>query len=358
MAHIAVNASWRPQAPYPENLLTPDEMDRAAATLTAWPEYRATPVRHLRGLARALGVGAILCKDESARFGAGGVKALGAPYGLQRLCEREPAARIAVAATDGNHGLALGWAAKRAGRRAVIYVGRDVDEIRLNRIRAVEADIVVIDGTYDDAVLAAERRAESDPTAVLVTDTDYQGGLPVCRDIMAGYALLASEAWNSDLADAPPTHVFIQCGVGGLASGVSAGLWRRMTPTLPRIVTVEPVAAACMLASLKAARSVSVSGDLRTRMCGLACGQMSVPAWNVLARAAFAAMTVGEKTAETMQQKMTSGAFGDAPLAVGDTGIAGIAGLFTAAHDPQWRDMIGLDATSRVFVVNSEGPVI
>ncbi len=213
-----------------------------------------------------------------------------------------------------------------------------------------------MDGTYDDAVRAAEWRAETDSGALLVTDTDYEGDVAVCRDIMAGYTLLASEAWAAGVAEDPPTHVFLQCGVGGMASSVAAGLWRKMAPRVPRVVTVEPPSAACMLASLRARQPISVDGNLLTRMCGLACGRLSLPAWKILSRTAFAAMTVDEETAETLQRRMKSGDFGDSPLATGDTGIAGIAGLAAATQDTKLREALELDGTSHVFVVNSEGP--
>jgi len=367
LPEIHLNPAWRPDAPFDAAAadMTGDDIDRAVATITAWPDYRPTPLRSLPGLARRLGIGAVLCKDESARFGAGGVKALGAPYGLHRLIEarRSPAAGAgighftAIAATDGNHGLALAWAAGRIGCHARIFVGRDVDAGRLERIRSAGGEIEVVDGTYDDAVLAAERLAAADPLALLVTDTDYEGTLPVARAIMAGYAVLAEEAWRDGLEDwPPPTHVFLHCGVGTMAAGIAAGLWRRMTPQTPRVVTVEPVTAACVLASLKAGRPVRVDGDLRTRMAGLACGRPSRPAWNILARAAFAAMTVAERTAATIQRELAVGIDGDSPLAGGDTGIAGIAGLVAAASDSDTRNRLALGPQSRVFVVNSEGP--
>jgi diaminopropionate ammonia-lyase len=333
-------------------------MDEAARVIASWPEYAPTPLLSLPGLARHLHLGAIVCKDESRRFGAGGVKALGAPYGLDVLLrDRHPAAPFtAIAATDGNHGLALAWAARRRGGRAVIFVGRDVDAARLRRIRDRGAAIEVVDGTYDDAVLAAERAAEG-PGCLLVTDTEYAGDRPVVRAIMAGYAVLAAEAWAAGLAAAPPSHVFLHCGVGGMAGGITAGLWRRTSPVTPRVVTVEPAAAACALASLRAGRSVAVGGRLRTRMAGLACGRLSLPAWEILSRAAAAALAIGDGLAASVQRELAAGAFGDVPLATGDTGIAGLAGLVAAASDAACRESLSLGPDSRVFVVNSEGPL-
>jgi len=362
IADSHVNADWRPDRPYDgavAEALGKSEMDRASAVITSWSDYRPTPLTPLPGLARRIGVDTVLCKDESRRYGVGGVKALGAPYGLQMLlADRDPALPFtAIAATDGNHGLALAWAAARAGGRARIFVGRDVDAARLNRIRAQGADIVIVDGTYDDAVVAAEKAAAADPDCLLVSDTDYEGGLQVNRAIMAGYSLLAEEAWQAGLSARPPTHLFLQCGVGGLAGGVTAGLWRRLSPATPRVITVEPASAACALASLRAGLSTSVGGDLRTRMAGLACGRLSLPAWEILNRAAFAALALTDEAALGVQRDLLSGAFGDAPLATGDTGVAGLAGLVAAARDPQCRNRLGLDALSRVFVINSEGPV-
>ena len=365
---VYINPSWRLDVSFDAVAtdLTGVDIDRAAAAITGWPDYRPTPLRSLPGLARRLGIGTLLCKDESARFGAGGVKALGAPYGLHWLIENrrstlakgmDVGAFTAVAATDGNHGLALAWAAGRIGCRARIFVGRDVDAGRLNRIRSAGGEIEVIDGTYDDAVLAAERRAEADPLVLLVTDTDYGHKYPVALAIMAGYALLADEAWQDGLDKQPPTHVFLHCGVGTMAAGVTAGLWRRVTPQTPRIITVEPPTAACVMASLKAGKPVQIDGDLRTRMAGLACGRPSRSAWNVLSRAAFAAMVVAERTAIAVQKELAAGDGGDPPVSGGDTGIAGVAGLVAAATDPETRDRLALGTESRVFVINSEGPL-
>ncbi len=356
VADVVVNDAFRASLAFVG--ASPSDLDEALAAVTAEPSYRPTPLVALPALADRLGLGAILCKDESHRFGAGGVKALGAPYGLRALLRQRVGGGpfVAVAATDGNHGLALAWAARRQGGLARIFVGRDVDEVRLGRIRAEGAEVVVVDGTYDDAVLAARHVADSDG-ALLVTDTDYDGDSKVCAAIMAGYGVLAEEAWQQGLAEAPPSHVFVQCGVGGVAGGVAAALWRRMSPVVPRLITVEPASAACVLASLRAGASTPVGGDLRTRMAGLACGRMSVPAWEVVSRLAFAGLALDDEVAEVVQAALVAGAWGDAPLATWDTGVAGLAGLVAAASDDACRPLLRLDGASRVLVINTEGPL-
>lgn len=374
-ASLWASPSWRADRPVAEvaTILSRQDMDLAAQALTGWNGYAPTPLRPLDGLARALGLGAVLCKDESHRFGRGGVKALGAPYGLVTLlrarCPDLPpwpavmsgAARAAcapftaIAATDGNHGLALAWAATQVGCRARIFVGRDVDPPRLALIRDAGGEITVIDGTYDDAVLAAEDTAATDPTALLVTDTDYTGDCIATRAIMAGYSVLGAELAAQPGADWP-THVFLQTGVGGMAAGVTAGLWAA-GGRVPRVITVEPVTAACVLESLRAGVPTAVPGDLRTLMAGLSCGRPSWPAWEILRRAAAGAIAIADPQAVSALEGLRGGAYGDAPLSTGDTGIAGIAGLIAAATTPAWRHTLGLDAASRVLLVSSEGPI-
>lgn len=342
----------------------------AVHTLRGWPEYRATPLLGMPGLARALGLGQVWVKDESARFGKGGVKALGAPYALQRLLRTHGGGEdwCAVAATDGNHGLALAWAARRLGGRARIFVGQGVDALRVQRIRDEGAEVVAVAGTYDDAVLAAAYAAGA-PGCLLVSDTDETPGDAVVESIMAGYALLGSEL-ASQLDDRlaiinplagpspgeAPTHFFLQCGVGGVAAGVLSGLFAASTYR-PRVITVEPERAACVRDSLCTGRLVSVPGGLETRMVGLSCGRPSASAFALLRRWASAALTVPEATAAQLQAQLSAGAFGDAPLATGDTGVAGLAGLWQAASDRQLREALGLDACSRVLAINSEGPL-
>jgi diaminopropionate ammonia-lyase len=345
-------------------ILGPDVIADALLSICAWPEYAPSPVLELPGLARRLGLGRILVKDESARFGLGGVKALGAPYGLEVLLRQsglvpgqaECAQLTAVAATDGNHGLALAWAARRAGCKAQIYVGRDVNAGRVARIRDAGAGIVVIDGTYDDAVLAAENAAERDEN-LLVTDTDYFGNLAVTRAIMAGYAVLGDEAGTwLQRRNLFPDCVFLQCGVGGMAAGVSAGLWQA-TGKKPSVITVESGNAACIDQSIKAGKCVAVPGTLETRMVGLSCGRPSLPAFDLLKTVSIGSVLVDDPTAEDVQSALSSGAWGDVPLATGDTGIAGIAGLCIAAENPELRKKFALGPNSVILTVNSEGPL-
>lgn len=340
------------------------EIYRAFEMMGAWPEYASSPLIEAQGLASELGLGSIWIKDESKRFGLGGVKALGAPYGLKQqllglgLVPGSPDCRnyIAAAATDGNHGLAVVWAAQKFNCRARIFVGRDVDPPRARRIVENGGELVQVDGTYDDAVLAAEEAAKDDHV-LLITDTDYQGTLSVTRDIMAGYAVLGIEcARQLRAASAEIDKIYLQCGVGGMAAGCALGYWHE-SGKKPSVCTVEPVNAACVKTSLANQTLTKVPGRLLTRMVGLSCGCPSLSAFQILQEVCFDSIAIEDTVACDVQSQLTQGVNGDGSLDSWDTGIAGIAGLWHAARTPELRTRHGLNADSAVLVINSEGSI-
>ena len=350
----------------PKGLFEPTgpEIDQAFSLISSWPEYAESPLVCARGLAETLGVGSVWIKDESKRFGLGGVKALGAPYGLKKQLlqlglepgSEECRAYVAVAATDGNHGLAVVWAAGKFNCRAKIFVGQDVDPARMRRIVDCGGELVTVAGTYDDAVLAAEEYAQADHV-LLITDTDYRGDLVVTRDIMAGYAVLGVEcARQLQNQGAEIDKIYLQCGVGGMAAGCAIGYWHQ-SGIKPNVCSVEPVTAACVKASIEKGAPTRVPGKLLTRMVGLSCGYPSLPALKILQDVCFDNIAIDDDCAKNAQNALMIGVNGDDPVDTWDTGISGIAGLWHVAHDPDLRSKHGLDATSRILVVNSEGAI-
>ncbi|NIY74356.1 diaminopropionate ammonia-lyase [Thalassospira sp. HF15] len=341
-----------------------DEIYQAASLIASWPDYCQSPLVPCPGLAQELGIGAVWVKDESKRFGLGGVKALGAPYGLKQQLLKlgiepgSPECRnyVAVAATDGNHGLATAWAAKKFNCQARIYVGSDVDPARMRRIRDNGAELVEIDGTYDDAVMAASKAAEAD-NILLITDTDYDGTLDVTRDIMAGYAMLGLEcAQQLREQKAEIDCIFLQCGVGGMAAGCAVGMWHE-SGNKPTVFTVEPDAAACVKASIETGVLTKVPGKLLTRMVGLSCGCPSLTAFEILRDVSAGNIVIDDTIAKNVQDRLVAGVRNDPPLDTWDTGVSGIAGLWHISKSPTLRSRFGLTEHSRVLVINSEGAI-
>jgi diaminopropionate ammonia-lyase len=345
---------------------------RAREEIASWPGYAPTPLLALPELAAGARVAEIRWKDEGTRFGLGSFKALGGAYAVMRLLQAELARRgtanaataaelaegtyreatqaiTVTCATDGNHGRSVAWGAQRFGARCVIFVHAEVSQGRRDAIARYGAEIREVPGTYDDAVRAAQRTAEAERWFV-VSDTSYPGYTEVPRDVMQGYRLMAEEA--AEALDRPPTHVFIQGGVGGVAAAVSVQMRARYGAAAPRLIVVEPERAACLLASAEAGQPTAIEGELDTLMAGLACGEPSLLAWQELERAAFAWMAVPDESAVDCMKLL---ARREPKLVAGESAVAGLAGLLLAARDPFGRSMLGLEEGSRILLFGTEG---
>src|SRR5262249_38324397 len=153
-----------------------------------------------------------------------------------------------------------------------VYLHGGVPPARARRIAARGAEIVLVRGTYDGAVVEAARAAARGE-GLLIADTSENEDDPVVADVMAGYGLMAPEILQQlrVMGAERPTHLFVQAGVGGLAAALADGVRGRMAPGR-RIVIVEPDSAACVASALKAGRVGRVPGDLKTSAEMLSCG--------------------------------------------------------------------------------------
>jgi diaminopropionate ammonia-lyase len=327
-------------------------------------------------LARTAGVGVVHYKHEAGRFGLGSFKALGGAYAVLRLLQREILARTgrtattaallageyrAIAstltvtcATDGNHGRSVAWGAQTFGCACVIYIHATVSDGRRDAIARYGAEVVRMPGNYDDAVRAADRAARERGWFV-VSDTSYPGYVDVPRDVMQGYSVMAEEALAQWPEAAPPTHVFVQGGVGGVAAAVCAHLWERRGAARGRLIVVEPERAACLYESARAGKVTAVHGDLDTLMAGLACGEPSLLAWQVLQAGASDFLTVTDAAAVDCMKLLADAPFGDPPLAAGESAVAGLAGLLAVAARPELARALQLGPDSRVLLFGTEG---
>jgi diaminopropionate ammonia-lyase len=327
---------------------------RAHQAIKAWDGYQPTPLLDLAPLAREAGVAQVMYKHEGKRFELKSFKAMGGAYAVQRLVEQRGSAEglTVTCATDGNHGRAVAWGARRLGVKAVIYVHEHVSEGRAAAIAAFGAEVRRVPGNYDDAVRAAAKAADENGWTI-VSDTSWPGYDLIPRDVMQGYAVLALEA---EVQGPVPTHIFVQGGVGGLAAGILSYHWETRGERRPIVVVVEPDKADCLFVSAKAGRWTTVGGDLDTIMAGLACGEPSELAWALLAPGADAYETIPDaRAADTMRRLAELG------VAAGESGVAGLAGFLALAGDAAAREALKIDASSRILCFGTEGatdPVI
>lgn len=329
--------------------------EKARREICGWHDYAPTPLVSLPAVARASAVTTVLYKDEGKRFGLGSFKALGGAYGVQRVAERLPRREVAdltvACATDSNHGRAVAWGARRAGCKSVV-VHPSVSSRRIDAIREYGAELRRVAGNYDDSVCEAARQAALHGW-VLVSDTSYEGWVDVPRDVMHGYTLLIHEALQQCGVCEHASHVFVQAGVGGLAAAVAGYLWEHYGHTRPRLVVVEPQGADCLLRSCVAGTRTAVSGELRTIMAGLARGEPSMLASELLRKAADAFVSIRDSDAIACVRLLGTRICGETMVA-GESGSAGLAGFLAVASDSAIRGRLGIDRRSVVLAIGTE----
>jgi diaminopropionate ammonia-lyase len=207
-------------------------------------------------------------------------------------------------------------------------------------------------GSFDDAV----RQAAADAAARgwhVVADTAPDNRLPATRDVMQGYSLMIDEACSQSAALL--SHVFVQGGVGGLAAGVCAYLWERYGSERPCLVVVEPKNADCHFRSAVAGKLASAEGPFDSIMGGLACGEISALAWQILDPGADAFATIDDDAALDCMRLLAEGRYGDEPVVAGESAVAGLAALLLACADGNARSHLRLLPDSRVLVLGTEG---
>jgi diaminopropionate ammonia-lyase len=332
------------------------------------PGYEVTPLIPMDDLADRLGLRGIWVKDESWRLELPSFKILGGSWAVHRLV-LERAGRAAgvvgfdelrdiatslgpttlVTATDGNHGRGVARAARLLGFEAVVYVPEGTVQPRIDAIRSEGARVVVHPGNYDAAVARAARDGQ-DNGWELVADVAVGDDVDVPTWVMDGYDTIFDEA--DEQLPAPPTSVFVQAGVGALTGAAVRHYLRRAAAgaPLPSFATVEPVTAACLMASASAGHLLTIDAGQESIMAGLNCGTPSSVAWpSILATVGVYLAVPDERAREAMR------VLADVGIVSGESGAAGLAGLLEAGGRPDVRAELGLDADARVLVLNTEG---
>jgi diaminopropionate ammonia-lyase len=342
-----------------EATLPYDGYVEASDLITSWHDYAPTPLLELRDLAARLRLRQVLLKDESARFGTGSFKALGAAYAVSRVVREQAddarAGQLTVTCSSaGNHGASVAWGAQRFGCRCVIYVHKGVDEQRRQAIRRLGAEVVCAGDTYDESVqLNADDAASNGWTVVSDHNPDA-----VTRNVVAimqGYRVLVEELFRARPACPTPTHLFLQVGCGGFAAAVASHFLERSQADIPTVVGVEPENAACLATSLAAGRSTKVGGPLETVMTRLSVGEMSKAAWEILSCVTKGVVTIPDESALAAIETLPTLGDGAETVVAGEAGVAGLAGLMAVAAEESARSALHLSDDSRVLVVNTEG---
>ena len=324
----------------------------SSALYQACPAAHETPLTEFPELAASLGITSLSAKDERGRMGLGSFKALGAAHAIAKRASAngipmEPATALVgetfICASAGNHGLAMAAGAAVFGARAVVYLAETVPEGFAAKLWDKKADVVREGGDYEASMAAAQAAADSNGWQLL-SDSSWLGYTEPARDVMEGYLIMGTEV-TKQMAR-PPTHVFLQAGVGGLAASCAA-MARRTWGEYVTIIVVEPETASALKASIEAGHPVHASGPV-SNMGRLDCKEPSHLALKYLAREADLFMTITDDEAMVGVELLDRHGIATSPS--GGAGFAGLCLVIRAGAIP------GLGNDSRVLVYISEGP--
>jgi threonine dehydratase len=211
--------------------------DILAAAARIRGHIRHTPVMRLADDDLGLGF-AVTLKLELTQH-TGSFKPRGAFNHLLSAADRP--ARV-IAASGGNHGAAVAYAARALGIAAEIFVPAATPEAKITRIASYGAIVARGGDAYNDA-LAASRARAAETGAVEVHAYDHPA-------VLAGQGTVGLEVEQ----DAPDlTHVLVATGGGGLIGGIAAWYAGRT-----RVISVEPEGCATLREALRAGSPVDV----------------------------------------------------------------------------------------------------
>ncbi len=290
------------------DVLTRAEVAAVAARIQ--PYLRCTPVVSLDRADFGLPAGPLTLKLEQLQH-SGSFKARGAFANM--LLRDVPAAGVA-AASGGNHGAAVAYAAGVLGVPARIFVPEVSSAAKISRIRGYGADLVVEGATYSDALAVSQQWVAS------------SGAMPVHAFNQAETVLGAGTLGLELLRQAPDiTTVLAGIGGGGLLSGMATACDGGI-----RVVGVEPEGAPTMTEALAAGRPVDAATG-SVAVDSLAPRRVGELTFSVVSARAHSVVLVSDEAILQAQQ-----ALWDKLRVVGEPGgCAALAALLSGRYVPE-----------------------
>lgn len=281
------------------------------------PHVRRTPVIEVDAADFGLDSRPIACKLELLQH-AGSFKPRGAFANL--LGRHIPEAGV-VAASGGNHGMAVAFAANKLGIRASIFVPSVAAATKQERIRSLGAELIVAGERYADA-LAASRQCAADSGALEIHAYDQ-------RETLLGQGSVGLEM---DEQCAGLDTLLVAVGGGGLIGGIAAWFDGRI-----RIVAVEPRAAPTLYRALEAGQPVDAEagGIAADSLAPRRVGELMFP---LAVRFVDGVVLVEDEAIREAQRAL----WRVLRIASEPGGVAAMAALLSGAYRPRREERVGV----------------
>ena len=332
------------------NICDESNVDDAYNTISKWKDYKPTPLVNLVKLSNKLKLNNIFYKDESKRFHLKSFKALGGAYAVEKTTQGNKNIIVATA-TAGNHGRSVAWGAQRLGLKCKIFISEYVSEARANSMRKLDAEVIRVNGNYEKSLERCISESNKNGWEI-VQDVAWENYEYVPKLTMAGYSVMIKEISNQ--TDQYITHVFLQAGVGGMASGAIAGI-AKYFKRIPKIIIVEPDRADCVLQSIKINRLKKIKIKKESIMGGMSCNEMSYIPWQILKKASNCCVSVSDRNVAKTVAMLKDKKLSKNSIIGGECSTPGIISLIGVCNNYKTKKLIELNEKSNVLVIGCEG---
>ncbi len=319
-------------------------------TISSWQNYDVTPLVKLNKLSKKLNFKNIFYKDESKRFHLKSFKALGGAYAVQKITKGNKSITVATA-TAGNHGRSVSWGAQRLGLNCKIFISEFVSEARADVMKNLGADVIRVEGNYEASLKECIKQSKINGWEI-IQDVAWEGYEEVPKLTMAGYSVMIKEISNQ--TDQYITHVFLQAGVGGMASGAIAGI-AKYFKRIPKIIIIEPETADCVLQSVEAGQMKKVDIKKESIMGGMSCGEVSLVPWRILKYSVNNCISIKDENIAQTIAMLEKKYFSKEKITAGECATPGIISLIAASENKYIKNKLELNEKSNVLLMGCEG---
>lgn len=288
-----------------------------AAERVIRPHIRRTPILEVDGAEFGLDSIRIVFKLELFQH-SGSFKARGA---FSNMLTREVPAVGVVAASGGNHGAAVAFAAMKLGKPATIFVPSVASPTKLERIRGYGAKLIIAGDRYAESLEASEAW------------TAQSGAMPI-HAYEGTTTLVGPGTLGMELEEQDPNldSLLIAVGGGGLIGGVAAWYQNRV-----KIISIEPSEAPTLHLALNAGRPVdSPAGGIAAD--SLAPRQVGQQMFPIAQKFVQSSLLVSDSEIVEAQRKL----WDTVRIAAEPGGAAAFAGLLSRRYQPQPGERVGV----------------
>jgi threonine dehydratase len=295
-------------------VISPGDIEAAAQRVA--PHLRVTPIMALEP--RAFGSPARITLKLELMQHTGSFKPRGA---FNRILSAAVPDAGVIAASGGNHGAAVAYAARQLGHVAEIFVPEPTPDVKVERLRRYGARVVLIGASYAEAYLASRERAR-DTGALEVHAYDQP-------EVLAGQGTLAREL---EQQMGQIDTVLVAVGGGGLIGGVAAWFAGRV-----KVVAVEPERCPTLYRAVEAGAPVDVeAGGLAADSLGARrIGELMFP---IAQRYVHSVLLVSDEEIRQSQRALWDGL----RVLAEPGGAAALAGLRSGRYQPATGERVAV----------------